>query len=32
MWIEHDGLGVWVGVSPSLSGRLVRVAEGVHAT
>jgi hypothetical protein len=31
MWIEHRGLGVWVGVSPALSGRLMRIAEGVHA-
>jgi hypothetical protein len=32
MWIERNGLGVWVGVSPSLSDRLTRVAEGVHVT
>lgn len=32
MWIERHGLGVWVGVSPSLSDRLTRVAEGVHVT
>jgi hypothetical protein len=32
MWIERHGLGVWVGVSPSLSGRLTRVADGVNVT
>jgi hypothetical protein len=31
MWIERSGLGVWVGVSPALSDRLMRIAEGVHA-
>jgi hypothetical protein len=30
MWIEHRNLGVWVGVSPTLSDRLTRVADGVH--
>jgi hypothetical protein len=30
MWIEHGGLGVWVKVSPGLSGRLTRVADGVR--
>lgn len=32
MWIERPGLGVWVGVSPSLSGSLSRVAESVNVT
>jgi hypothetical protein len=32
MWIERHGLGVWVGVSPSLSDRLTRVANGVNVT
>jgi hypothetical protein len=32
MWIERPGLGVWVGVSPSLSDSLTRVAEGVNVT
>jgi hypothetical protein len=32
MWIERHGLGVWVGVSPSLSDRLTRVANGVSVT
>jgi hypothetical protein len=32
MWIERPGLGVWVGVSPSLSGSLARVANGVNVT
>jgi hypothetical protein len=32
MWIERPGLGVWVGVSPSLSGSLGRVANGVNVT
>ncbi len=32
MWIEHAGLGVWVGVSPGLGDSLLRVAEGVHAS
>lgn len=32
MWIERPGLGVWVGVSPSLNGSLARVAEGVNVT
>jgi hypothetical protein len=31
-WIERHGLGVWVGVSPSLSDRLTQIAEGVHVT
>jgi hypothetical protein len=31
MWIERSGLGVWVGVSPGLNDRLMRVADGVHA-
>ncbi|MCO5994647.1 hypothetical protein [Actinoallomurus rhizosphaericola] len=30
MWIERSGLGVWVGVSPTLGTRLMRVAEGVQ--
>lgn len=30
MWIEHGGLGVWVKVSPELSGKLTRVADGVR--
>ncbi len=30
MWIERRGLGVWVGVSPALSDRLTRVADGVN--
>jgi hypothetical protein len=32
MWIERQNLGVWVGVSPTLSDRLTRVADGVHIT
>lgn len=32
MWIERHGLGVWVEVSPSLGGRLTRIAEGVNVT
>lgn len=32
MWIERPGLGVWVGVSPSLGGSLSRVADGVNIT
>jgi hypothetical protein len=32
MWIERRNLGVWVGVSPTLSDRLTRVADGVHIT
>jgi hypothetical protein len=32
MWIERHGLGVWVGVSPSLAGSLTRIAEGVNVT
>jgi hypothetical protein len=32
MWIERHGLGVWVGVSPSLSDRLTRVANSVNVT
>jgi hypothetical protein len=32
MWIERHGLGVWVGVSPSLSDRLTRIANGVNVT
>jgi hypothetical protein len=30
MWIEHGGLGVWVKVSPELSAKLTRVANGVR--
>jgi hypothetical protein len=29
-WIEHGGLGIWVKVSPDLSGRLARVADGLR--
>jgi hypothetical protein len=32
MWIERHGLGVWVGVSPSLGSSLTRVANGVNVT
>jgi hypothetical protein len=32
MWIERRGLGVWVGVSPSLGGSMTRIAEGVNVT
>jgi hypothetical protein len=32
MWIQRHGLGVWVGVSPSLSDSLIRVAEGVSVS
>lgn len=32
MWIERPGLGVWVGVSPSLSDSISRVADGVSVT
>jgi hypothetical protein len=32
MWIQRRGLGVWVGVSPSLAGSLTRVASGVNVT
>jgi hypothetical protein len=32
VWIERPGLGVWVGVSPSLSDSIARVAEGVNVT
>jgi hypothetical protein len=32
MWIERSGLGVWVGVSPGLSGSLADVADGVHTS
>jgi hypothetical protein len=32
MWIERHGLGVWVGVSPSLTNSLTRVADGVNVT
>jgi hypothetical protein len=32
MWIERKGLGVWVGVSPSLGDSLTRVADGVNVT
>ncbi|GLY76578.1 hypothetical protein [Actinoallomurus iriomotensis] len=32
MWIERQGLGVWVGVSPSLGGSMTRIAEGVNVT
>jgi hypothetical protein len=30
MWIERTGLGVWVGVSPTLGTQLMRVADGVQ--
>jgi hypothetical protein len=30
MWIERSGLGVWVGVSPTLGAQLMRVADGVQ--
>ncbi|MEV5746504.1 hypothetical protein AB0L00_01695 [Actinoallomurus sp. NPDC052308] len=30
MWIERSGLGVWVGVGPTLGTHLMRVAEGVR--
>lgn len=30
MWIERKGLGVWVGVGPGLTAKLMRVAEGVE--
>jgi hypothetical protein len=30
MWIERSGLGVWVGVAPTLGTQLMRVAEGVR--
>ncbi|GAA0332736.1 hypothetical protein NE235_29905 [Actinoallomurus spadix] len=29
-WIERSGLGVWVGVSPTLGARLMKIAEGVR--
>jgi hypothetical protein len=32
MWIERKGLGVWVGVSPSLRDSLTRVAKGVNVS
>jgi hypothetical protein len=32
MWIPRHGLGVWVGVSPSLAGSMTRIADGVHVT
>jgi hypothetical protein len=32
MWIQRHGLGVWVGVSPSLNSSLIRVAEGVNVS
>ena len=32
MWVERPGLGIWVGVSPSLSDSLSRVADGVNVT
>ncbi len=32
MWIEHGGLGLWIGVSPQLNGKLTRIADGVHVT
>lgn len=31
-WIEHGGLGVWVKVSPELSGKVTRVADGVRVS
>ncbi len=32
MWIEHGGLGVWVGVSFDLTGDLTRIADSLHVT
>jgi hypothetical protein len=32
MWIQRHGLGVWVGVSPSLNSSLIRVAESVSVS
>jgi hypothetical protein len=32
MWVERKGLGVWVSVSPSLSGSLTHIADGVNVT
>jgi hypothetical protein len=32
MWIQRHGLGVWVGVSPSLKSSLIRVAESVSVS
>ena len=32
MWIQRHGLGVWVGVSPSLNNSLIRVAESVSVS
>ncbi|MFB9832213.1 hypothetical protein [Actinoallomurus acaciae] len=32
MWIERHGLGVWVGVSPSLGGSITRIADSVNVT
>jgi hypothetical protein len=31
-WVEHPGLGVWVGVGRSLNDQLMRIAEGVRVT
>jgi hypothetical protein len=32
MWIQRHGLGVWVGVSPSLDNSLIRIAESVSVS
>ena len=32
MWIERSGLGVWVGVSPTLGTKLMRIADGVRVS
>jgi hypothetical protein len=32
MWIQRHGLGIWVGVSPSLNNSLIRVAESVSVS
>jgi hypothetical protein len=29
-WVERPDIGVWIGVSPNLNGRLMRIAEGVR--
>ncbi|HEU5158788.1 MAG TPA: hypothetical protein VFU43_17455 [Streptosporangiaceae bacterium] len=31
-WVEHSGLGVWVGVGRALDNKLMRIAEGVRVT
>lgn len=30
MWAERKGVGVWIGVAPSLSSTLLHIAEGAH--